>query len=43
MVEPMEVKMVEWMAVCLEAKWVEWWADEMDDLLAEKMASSLVG
>ena len=43
MVEPMAVKMVEWLAVCLEAKWVELWVDEMDELLVEKKASSLVG
>jgi len=43
MAEPMAVKMVESLAVHLEAKWVELLADEMDDLLVEKMASSLVG
>ena len=39
----MAVMMVEWLAVHLGSKWVELLADEMVDLLAEKMASSLVG
>ena len=43
MVEPMAVKMVEWLAVHLEAKWVELWADEMVDSMVVRMASSLVG
>ena len=34
MVEPMAVKMVELLAVHLEAKWVELLADEMDNMLA---------
>ena len=42
MVEPMAVKIAESLAVHLEAKWVELWAAEMDDLLVERMVSSLV-
>ena len=43
MVEPMAVKMVEWLVECLEAMLVDLLADKMDDVLVEKKAVSKVG
>ena len=39
MVEPMAVKMVEWLVACLEAMKVELLAEKMVDELVEKKAS----
>ena len=43
MVEPMAVKMVEWLVACLEAIKVELLVDKMVDVLDEKKAVSKVG